>query len=468
MGHALKPLGDTGRSLWLDWSAKSAKYVPQDAARWDGLNPQNTNYPAVFAAAQAAGWVNPQSHAARLPEGSEATAPSRAPANTTITAKPFIVPEVAGIPPRPWLLGRWLMRRTLTLAIAPGGTGKSALMVAVALSLATGREILGKTLWYGPKRVWLWNLEDDGDELSRQLAACALHHGFENGDYDGRLFVNDAGSSLRTAFKGPNGLLIDDDVNAALIAELKAKAIDVVIIDPFVSSHGADENDNGQIDAIAKRWAAIARDVGCAVFLVHHSRKLSGQQVDADASRGASALTNAARIVLVINRMASEDAKKAGISPEDCRGYLAVSNDKSNRAPFEKADWYRLVSVNLANGGPEGGDKVGVIERWTPPDPALVALATGDEIRARVQVAVDSGRWRADVRASNWVGKAVAEAIGSDLETANGLPDVKALIKDMLAKDQLRIVKAPDHTRHPRDFIVTGTPVKPVCDTWDL
>jgi hypothetical protein len=454
MGHALKPLGNTGRGLWLDWSATSAKYDPQEAARkWDSFDPQHTGYQAVFARAQAHGWINPASNAAK---------PDIAATAGEISARPFIAPAVADIPPRPWLLGRWLLRGTVTTVIAPGGTGKSALMVAAALSLASGRELLGKTVWGGPRRAWLWNLEDDRDELARQLVACRLHHGLAVEDYADRLFVNDAGSSLCTATKSREGLTIHEPVNAALVAEIRARKIDVLVIDPFVSSHRAEENDNGQIDAIAKRWASIARETHCSIVLVHHSRKLGGQQVDAEAARGASALANAARSVLVLNRMEKSEATRLGIADEDRRSYIQVGNDKVNRAPAEQGDWYRLVPVRLANGGLDGGDSVGIVEHWTLPD---VSVTADDDARVKIQAEIASGEWRAHSAATDWAGYAVAKVIGADVAVSMDRLRTKNLLNNMLAKGELRTEQRPDANRKLRNFVVVGEPVKDCCDS---
>lgn len=453
MGHALKTLGDVGRGLWLDWSATSSKFDPQQAAgKWDGFDPQHTGHRAVFARAQERGWVNPASNPAN------ATAPSD---NVKIVAKPYIAPAFFEIPPRRWLLGRWLLRGTVTTVIAPGGTGKSALMAATALSLATGRELLGKTVWGGPQRVWLWNLEDDRDELDRQIAACCLHHGIMR-ELSNRLFVNDAGSSLCTATRSRDGLTIHEPVYETVMAEIRAQRIDVLIIDPFVSSHRAEENDNGQIDGIAKRWARIAREADCCIVLVHHSRKLSGQQVETESARGASALGNAARSVLVLNRMDKADAARLGIGEEDRRNYFRVTNDKSNRAPAGKADWYRFVSTGLQNGGPEGGDNVGVVEHWSPPN---FSASIDNQARAKIQAAIASGEWRAHHTATDWAGNAVARVIGADLNIPMERTRVKNLLKDMLDKGQLRIERRNDASRKPKEFIVVGDPVEEDCDT---
>lgn len=61
VGMALKSLGDVGRGLWMEWSAQSDKFDPLDAARtWESFRPNQTDYRAVFAKAQAQGWVNPK------------------------------------------------------------------------------------------------------------------------------------------------------------------------------------------------------------------------------------------------------------------------------------------------------------------------------------------------------------------------------------------------------------------------
>lgn len=462
IGHALKSTGDAGRALWLEWSARSAKFDMSAAVgKWESFAPTQTGYQAVFARAQAEDWQNHTSSAAIFAQFAGEPPHSEA----AIVATPFLAPESFDIPPRPWVFGRWLLRGTVATVIAPGGTGKSALMVGVGLSLATGREILGKSVWAGPRRVWLWNLEDDRDELTRQIVAASLHHGVRSREYAGRLFLNDAASSLCMATKERDGLRFNVPVVDAMIAEISKHEIDVVIIDPFVSSHRAEENDNGQIDAIAKLWARLARETKCSVVLVHHSRKLSGQQVDAESARGASALGNAARTVLVLNRMEKGEAARFGVREENRRSYIRVTNDKSNRAPAGAADWFRLTSVRLANGGADGGDDIGVIERWTPPDANVTALEYDNLVRAKVQTAISAGEWREHLSAKNWAGHAVAEIIGADLTNPSDKQRVKFLLADMISKRQLQTAKGLDANRHQRDFVVMGENISKACDS---
>ena len=90
-----------------------------------------------------------------------------------IVASPYGWRDPAAVPSRQWIYGRWFLRGTLACIVAPGGAGKSTMLASIALSLAAGRPLLGKVVHRGPMRVWLWNLEDDMDELSRSIQAAA-------------------------------------------------------------------------------------------------------------------------------------------------------------------------------------------------------------------------------------------------------------------------------------------------------
>jgi hypothetical protein len=65
VAHDLFGLGNTGRTLWLEWSQQSKKYDAKDAAyTWASIRSSNSDYRTVFTRAQAAGWLNPLSNAA--------------------------------------------------------------------------------------------------------------------------------------------------------------------------------------------------------------------------------------------------------------------------------------------------------------------------------------------------------------------------------------------------------------------
>lgn len=143
-----------------------------------------------------------------------------------------------------------------------------------------------------------------------------------------------------------NGAVIVRPVVDGLIAEIVRRKVDVIMIDPFVSCHEASENDNGAMDMIAKEWARVADNGNCAVHLIHHTRKLGGNEteVTVESSRGAKALTDACRSVRAINRMSEKEGQDSGA--HNPRVHFRAFNDKSNLAPpADRSDWFRIESV---------------------------------------------------------------------------------------------------------------------------
>ena len=379
--------------------------------------------------------------------------------NLSIVPTPYVWQDPSNIPPRPWVLGRWLLRSTVAAVVAPGGVGKSSLMAATLLSLVTGRPLLGKTVWGGPLRAWYWNLEDDRDELHRQIAAAAIQHNVDPTQLVDRLWIDSGpdGQGLCTAVEDDTGFRVLEPVYQSLHEALTSRRIDVLIVDPFVSSHSADENSNTRIDAIAKAWARVAAHANCVIVLVHHSRKLGGQKVTAELSRGAVALINAARITLVLNRMDPDEGSRFGITDEaERRRYFSVQDDKHNRAPAEHAAWFRFASVDLGNATAlEPGDNVGAVEPWTPPDP--FDGLTGQHLY-RVQLAIDGGEWResSQVKDGTWVGVCVANALGLEADNPSDKARIKRLLQTWLGEGVLRIERRKDPNHELRPYVVVG------------
>ncbi|MCD2324984.1 helicase RepA family protein [Sphingomonas sp. IC-56] len=382
--------------------------------------------------------------------------PGPKPVVAEIHATPFVWRDPRAIPVRPWVYGRWLLRGTVTAVVAPGGVGKSSFMASTVLALATGRSLLGKQVWGGPQRAWYWNLEDDGDELARQIQAAAIHHRIDQMDCGDRLFIDSAleGNELCVAIEGAEGGAIQRPVIHALEAELRNQAVDVLIVDPFVSSHRVSENDNGLIDDVVKEWAKLAKRSGCSIVLVHHSKKLNGVKVTAEASRGASSLVAAARSTLVLNRMDEAEATKFGIENDDERRRLfTVQDDKHNRAPAEKATWFRMASQDLGNGEGAHGDNIGVVTCWSPPD-AFDGISADHLLRA--QRAISAGSYRENQQATDWVGQPVGDVLGIDADSKPGKARLRQIIRTWIDNGALIVVDGKDERRKPVKFVQVG------------
>lgn len=325
-----------------------------------------------------------------------------------IRATPFVPMDPKLIPARAWLHGRHLIRRNVSVTVAPGGVGKSSLTMVQALELASGRSLLGH--WNaGPLRVWLINLEDERCELERRLAAAMKHHRVSSDEIGDRLFV-DTGreQELILAEQIRDHVQLNMALIEGLAAEIRERGIDVLIIDPFVSSHRVNEMDNGKIDLVAKEWIRLAEQTGCAIELVHHTRKLNGVEASSDSSRGASSLVNAARSARVLQRLSDEELADAGVAA-DGRSYFSVKRDKANLAGAGGRETYRTVSVDLGQ-----GDQVGVVEAWKKPG---LFDGFGRRDLQKVQEAIDGRDLRySDQAGENWAGHTIADVLGMSPE----------------------------------------------------
>lgn len=305
------------------------------------------------------------------------------------------LPPPSAIPPRPWLYGTALVRGFVSVLVAGGGVGKSALAMAQAVALASGQGFLGAHVHHAVP-VWLLNLEDPLDELDRRLAAVLLRHRVAEAAVRGRIFLHSGRTRrLRLAELSPDGSVVLPD-QAAMIEAARAVGAGCIIVDPFVKSHALDENSNPHMDAAATAWAEIAEAAGCAVLLVHHVRKgptMAGGAGDVDSARGGKALTDAARVAQVLSAMSEEEAETLGVAAGERWRHVRLDDAKANLAPRgTRARWFRLEGIPLGNATQAypHGDTVAVIAPWEPPsawsrlDPAacnriLDTLAAGPE-----------------------------------------------------------------------------------------
>jgi hypothetical protein len=357
-----------------------------------------------------------------------------------IRATPYVWRDASTLPRQQFLYGYELQRGHVSALVAPGAAGKSTYLMARAICMVTGVHRFRQRVWNGPHRVWLWNLEDKRLHLERMLQAFCLRYGITEADLADRLFLDSAVRNaegegdydpqilkLAIEVRG-EGFVIQRPVISALIDELRARQIDHLDVDPFISSHGVGENDNGAIDAVVKEWAFIAAEANCSISLAHHIKKIEGREATALDSRGASSLVNAARSCLVINPMSAEQADACGLQKRERKFYFSMIDGKSNRAPpAVHADWFRLIGVKLGNadvGSPGPEDDVAALEHFTPP--SIWGGFKASQLRFVQDKIADSGpeHCRASSLSPNWVGFILSDLLDIPLpRNGNGIAD---------------------------------------------
>jgi hypothetical protein len=290
---------------------------------------------------------------------------------------PYSKPDILGIwdagdddyviPPRAWLLGTIFCRRFLSSLIADGGVGKTALRIAQLMSLATRRSLTGEHVFL-QCRVLIVSLEDDADELRRRVYAVMRRYGIKPADVRGWLFLA-APKGVRLA-EMKDGAPAASTLQKLLTDAITDLKIDVVSLDPFIKSHGLEENSNGAIDYVCTLLTKMAIDHDISVDLPHHTKKGLGGPGDADRGRGATAMKDAARLVYTLNPMTTEEAQQFDLTEVERRSLVRMDSGKVNIAPpATDTTWFRIIGMPLENGHGiyPAGDNVQTVEPWQPP-----------------------------------------------------------------------------------------------------
>ena len=360
-------------------------------------------------------------------EVNEATAPFRPnlvvdndPRPSAFALRSLHIVDQHHIPHRQWLYGTDLIRGFVTLLVAPGGTGKSSLILAMALALTTNRKLLNTHI-HQQCRVALLNLEDPQHEIDRRLTALAMHYNVANSDLGDRLFISPPDRGVRIAEAGPDGFSVIHPDEEPIIAEVRRNKIDVLAVDPFAETHALEENSNPAMVKAAAAWRRVAREGNCSVILAHHVRK--GPVDSIDAARGAKALSDSARIGLLLSTMTEEEAENLGIPADDRLRYVRLDDAKANLAKRAgKARWFQLSDVTLDNAQEpyQRGDEVGVVEAWEPPN-VWNGMAEPNTILDRIAAGPEPGEQYTDSRrhpATRWAGNVVTQELGCSKDQA--------------------------------------------------
>jgi hypothetical protein len=379
-----------------------------------------------------------------------------------LTATRFNLRDSTAIPQREWLHARHFMRKFLTVTVGAGGGGKSAHAVSEALAMATGRPLLDpEGPMTKPLRVWLINAEDPADEIERRVTAAAKHFGINSDAIGDRLFT-DSGRDQEFVIMRQEGrdTKVCEPMIAGMLAAIRENNIDVVILDPFVSTHEVPENDNSLIQRVAKAWLRVADEGNCSVELIHHIVK-GGLEVTADSARGGGALKDKARSVRTINPMTKEEAERAGL--DDPHGYFRLDFGKTNMtARTSSSEWRRFASVSLGNGKGlmSAGDSIGVVEAWRWP-------TAGDLDRARAQKQASvvanvpphildgiKNRMRNGNFKHHINSKPSAAGLMVELGLVDDAKDGQKMIDAWIGLGEFEVVNRHcDVTRKPRDFV---------------
>jgi hypothetical protein len=200
----------------------------------------------------------------------------------SLTLAEFLAQEIA---PLRWVVPGLIPAGGLVMLAGPQKTGKTTFAMDLAVAVTAGQPVLGRPVLAGPT---LYVLEEGTPagvaERYRRIVAR-------------RGTPPDAHLVLRA------GIRLDDARRwRALREETERIRPVLVVLDPLVKLHGADENVAGQMARVMAALQALTR-TGAAVLAVHHTVKHAAEAGSiGNAARGSGAIISATDGNLVLSR----------------------------------------------------------------------------------------------------------------------------------------------------------------------
>jgi KaiC/GvpD/RAD55 family RecA-like ATPase len=291
----------------------------------------------------------------------------------------------AALPVRPWEVPGLLLRKQVTVLVAPPGIGKSLLTLQISLMCANGFEWGG---WW-PRdsyKTLIINVEEDETEMRRRLFGAAKKMSIDQEKLIGKVFIAEATNIVVAKADSRTKTVVATPMLEKIVQTILAMQIDIVVVDPFAETFAGDENSNSELKWAAVLWREVARKTNCAVLLVHHAKKYAGHMAgDMDAARGGGSLVGVARVMSTLFTMTEgeyaqiadalrEQAVKEKLENPVERSRLLRFDDAKVQYSMvsSSARWFCKESVGIGNSIndiPE--DEVGVLMPWTPPKPII-------------------------------------------------------------------------------------------------
>lgn len=227
----------------------------------------------------------------------------------------------------------------LAQIVAPGGTGKTTLLLHELICIAIARPVWGLKV-----KTPGWSLIVTAEDQRERLVARMreIMDAMDLSPLERRRALADmavwdvTGEQIKLVYAHDGNLQLTTLADEIVEAYRDDPPV-VVLFDPLVSFGAAEERVNDNEQALVTAARRIIRGLGCCVRYVHHTGKANARDkaLDQYGGRGGSALPDGSRMTFVLQTWEPEDRLKPppGCKPERGSSITVLARPKLSYAP---------------------------------------------------------------------------------------------------------------------------------------
>lgn len=281
----------------------------------------------------------------------------------------------------PWLVPSILLQGDISVLTGLGASGKTAVAIGLSVAVASGRSNFGpfrfKTSPLGLKVAIISAEEDEGRTALLVAAACNTQQLTlaERANVAKNLGFHDACASGLRLGEPPqlsrDAIASEKDDRCLTKLRMGLIGVNLLVVDNLAAVFALpNENDNSAATLLMRRLAKLAREINCAVLLLHHTPKMSResaatQRGEATLVRGGGGIANSARVVLTITQPPAKEALCLGFQGSGKDSVRRLEHAKINDALSMTPAFFEICStpIRLA----DGSDQAVRAMRFLPP-----------------------------------------------------------------------------------------------------
>lgn len=269
--------------------------------------------------------------------------------------------------PKPdWLVDKLIMKKTVFMISGFGGSGKSTLVLNLAVYGAYSKKEFLKRNIPTPFSTLIINQEDTKNIMYLKIKGIINHNRIDIPYKSEELLKkeNDKSSPRIDLLSGAENKIILGKFQQDICRptpyyyqikdKIKEKNYDLVVFDPFILLfEGLNENDATHVSVGMKLISEIANECNCAIIIVDHTSKNSlNFDLESDfnsrqsATKGSINKMSSARGGLLVSHMSKSQAKSFHVDEKDSFDYINVVDSKNNYAKITvEGTWLKKTSV---------------------------------------------------------------------------------------------------------------------------